>query len=134
MAMVGATTWWVDSDLDGHGVAAGSVTGCDQPVGYASVSDDCDDADPAVWTGCTSGTCSSMGPDLDVYTAPVSYAPELHLVAVYEPYGGPTIRVENHRAGNILLVLNAYEPVKWDMENSARRCRAGEAATAANPS
>jgi hypothetical protein len=41
----GRETWYLDEDLDGHGVPAGTSLACDQPVGYAPSSDDCQDED-----------------------------------------------------------------------------------------
>ncbi len=36
--------WWIDADGDGFGVGTEWVVGCTQPLGYASSSEDCDDA------------------------------------------------------------------------------------------
>lgn len=43
-----APTWYVDGDGDGYGVEGDTVSGCDEPSGYANNPDDCDDSDPAV--------------------------------------------------------------------------------------
>jgi predicted outer membrane repeat protein len=44
-------TFYIDQDGDGHG-SQGSTTGaCLPPEGYAVDSDDCDDTEPAAWTG-----------------------------------------------------------------------------------
>ena len=37
------TTWYRDSDSDGHGGTAASTARCEQPSGYVSTADDCDD-------------------------------------------------------------------------------------------
>ena len=37
------TTWYLDSDGDGHGTPLTSVVSCELPSGYASSSDDCVD-------------------------------------------------------------------------------------------
>jgi hypothetical protein len=37
------TTWYLDADLDLHGVPDGVVAACEQPEGYAATDDDCDD-------------------------------------------------------------------------------------------
>ncbi len=41
-------TWYADADEDGFGTAASSISACNQPVGYALSSADCDDADAAI--------------------------------------------------------------------------------------
>ena len=38
------TTYYRDADGDGHGVATQTIQQCSQPVGYSSVSDDCNDS------------------------------------------------------------------------------------------
>jgi len=43
-----ASTWTIDYDGDGFGSAAYSVAACDQPEGYVTGDDDCDDTDEAV--------------------------------------------------------------------------------------
>ncbi len=43
------STWFEDNDDDGHGDAASPVSACEQPDGTVTGSDDCDDADGAVW-------------------------------------------------------------------------------------
>ncbi len=45
---LGASSWWVDADGDGHGDPGGPTTACEQPTDYAETDDDCDDGDPAV--------------------------------------------------------------------------------------
>jgi hypothetical protein len=46
-------TWYQDSDSDNHGKTAPTKNACDQPSGYASSNDDCDDADPKNYLGNT---------------------------------------------------------------------------------
>ncbi|MEQ1502143.1 MAG: putative metal-binding motif-containing protein [Myxococcota bacterium] len=69
-------TFYVDCDLDDHGVTAGSVTQCFEPAALPSCggqwvtgfSDDCNDADPAVHPGaaetCAPGDLNCDGDDL----------------------------------------------------------------------
>jgi len=44
-------TWYPDADGDGHGVPGATLSSCEQPVGYAASSDDCDDANAANYPG-----------------------------------------------------------------------------------
>lgn len=44
-------TWYLDADGDGFGNAASSSVACARPDGFVSNSDDCDDADPAIFPG-----------------------------------------------------------------------------------
>jgi hypothetical protein len=46
---VDAATWYTDGDGDGFGDAASPQTGCTQPSGTVSDSDDCDDDDASVY-------------------------------------------------------------------------------------
>ena len=52
----GPSAWWYrDEDGDGHGVdtlvEGARVEACREPAGYVASNDDCDDGDPAVYTG-----------------------------------------------------------------------------------
>ncbi len=42
-SVTGLYTWYVDADLDTHGVPEAPVAACEQPAGYAATDDDCDD-------------------------------------------------------------------------------------------
>ena len=46
-------TYYQDSDFDGYGNAAVSKSACSQPMGYVTVSGDCNDASPTVHPGAT---------------------------------------------------------------------------------
>ncbi len=48
-----ATTWYRDVDGDGDGDMAMMVTQCDEPAGYVSNADDCNDSDAAISTDAT---------------------------------------------------------------------------------
>jgi hypothetical protein len=55
------TTWYLDSDGDGFGVEADTVTACDAPSGYVAESKlgfDCDDTDQAHHPGATEDDCA----------------------------------------------------------------------------
>ncbi|MFT4976812.1 MAG: hypothetical protein ACI8S6_002717, partial [Myxococcota bacterium] len=43
-----APTWYADDDGDGFGDASDTIEACEQPSGYVSVADDCDDTDADV--------------------------------------------------------------------------------------
>ena len=59
-----ASTWYIDIDGDGHGNATYTVTSCDQPTGYVSAGDDCDDLDAASYPGGTE-VCDGVDNDCD---------------------------------------------------------------------
>jgi len=48
-----ASTWYLDSDGDGYGLATSTTLACDEPSLHASVADDCDDGDSTVNPGAT---------------------------------------------------------------------------------
>lgn len=43
------TVWYADADGDGYGDIANTITGCNQPQGYVSNSNDCNDANPNLY-------------------------------------------------------------------------------------
>jgi hypothetical protein len=45
------SSFFPDTDGDGHGAPSGSVAACSAPSGFVSSSDDCDDGDAAVYPG-----------------------------------------------------------------------------------
>ena len=63
-AAVDARTFYPDADTDGFGTAAGAVSACAQPAGYAAGSGDCDDKAKDTYPGATE-TCDSRDQDCD---------------------------------------------------------------------
>ena len=69
--LIGASPWYADHDLDGHGRPLEWVLACDQPPGHVADGDDCDDDDPDNYPGnpeaCdgADNDCSGL-PDADV--------------------------------------------------------------------
>ncbi|MCB9779914.1 MAG: FG-GAP repeat protein [Alphaproteobacteria bacterium] len=64
----GETTWYLDGDGDGFGVAGEAVAACVQPDGYAASPGDCDDADaevspgaPEIWYDGIDADCAGGG-------------------------------------------------------------------------
>ena len=49
-SVTGTTTYYVDKDLDGYGSssASSSTKACDEPAGYSTTTDDCDDTDSTI--------------------------------------------------------------------------------------
>ncbi|MDP2307879.1 MAG: hypothetical protein Q8P18_17770 [Pseudomonadota bacterium] len=62
--------WWEDADGDGAGSPADVWVSCEQPDGWVAVAGDCDDADPAVTTG-----CADTGPTDTADTGPTDTGP-----------------------------------------------------------
>jgi len=58
------TVWYLDSDSDGYGTTAYSVTACDEPSGFADNADDCDDGDSGTWPGANE-SCDGDDNDCD---------------------------------------------------------------------
>ncbi len=62
--VVGQSTWYVDSDGDGHGAGTFTLDACFEPTGMAATSDDCDDAEALTFPGANE-TCDSADNDCD---------------------------------------------------------------------
>jgi len=58
------TTYYLDSDADGHGVSTSTTEDCSVPTGYAEDADDCDDTDSAVNPDATE-VCNDVDDDCD---------------------------------------------------------------------
>jgi hypothetical protein len=61
---VDASTWYADSDGDGHGDAGTSAVACTAPSGHVATDDDCDDANGAVHPS-ASEICDTIDNDCD---------------------------------------------------------------------
>jgi len=74
------TTYYADGDGDGYGVSADTQVACTQPVGYSSISNDCDDGsasiNPAATEICDSSNidedCDGITDDADATTSNAS--------------------------------------------------------------
>ena len=59
-----ASTWYADSDSDGYGDAASTVTACNQPSGFVADSSDCDDQDNTI-NPVAAELCNELDDDCD---------------------------------------------------------------------
>ena len=59
-----ALTWFADGDGDGHGSADAPTAACNQPSGFVSSNDDCDDTNGDVSPSATE-TCNTVDDDCD---------------------------------------------------------------------
>lgn len=81
------TTYYLDSDSDGYGLATSYVQACTAPIGYASVSGDCDDALSTSNPG-SSETCNAVDDNCDGTVdegCPSTVAGEEPYNALYQP-------------------------------------------------
>jgi len=62
------TTFFADTDGDGHGDAASTMSACTQPTGFVTTSDDCDDANANRFPGATD-VCDGVDNDCAAATA-----------------------------------------------------------------
>ena len=58
------TPWYADTDGDGHGDPTVTQRACEEPEGWVSEGDDCDDSNPAAYPGGTE-VCSGADEDCD---------------------------------------------------------------------
>jgi hypothetical protein len=58
------TTYYLDADGDGHGTEVASTEACEAPDGYASTTDDCNDADAAI-SPSAAEVCNGWDDDCD---------------------------------------------------------------------
>lgn len=62
--VTGTTTWYLDADADGYGLATGTKAACVKPSGYSNKSGDCDDTTAAV-NPSASEACNGRDDDCD---------------------------------------------------------------------
>ncbi len=75
-------SWWYDSDEDGYGDPAMLSLACDQPVGYSSLGEDCDDSKSGVNPGAqeicdafnVDEDCNALADDADGTVDPATYS------------------------------------------------------------
>ena len=84
------TTFYEDADLDGEGALDSTVEACEEPEGYASNADDCDDTNAGVNTGATE-VCDGLDNDCDGATDDPTAADALTFYADTDAdgYGDP---------------------------------------------
>ena len=86
-----AATWYIDYDADGYGSSTYTTQACDQPTGYASTSDDCDDTSALASPGVTE-ICDEIDNncDGDVDEDSASDATTWYLDLDLDGYGDPS--------------------------------------------
>jgi len=63
-ASVTKATWYADSDSDGYGVSSSTVDSCEEPTGFVSNGDDCDDSSDSIYPAAAE-ICNSVDDDCD---------------------------------------------------------------------
>ena len=61
---IDVTTWYLDADGDGYGISMSTEESCDQPLGYANNSDDCNDTESSI-SPAGSEICDGLDNDCD---------------------------------------------------------------------
>ncbi len=82
-----AGTWYADADSDAYGNQAVSVVDCDQPAGYVSDDNDCDDTDETVHPGAEE-TCDGVDNDCDGDEASCEYGGEMDIAKARAKHWG----------------------------------------------
>jgi len=87
------STFYYDGDEDGFGNSSVSVTGCEEPLGYVSLADDCDDGDDTIYPGATE-ECDGQDQDCDG-VADNGVTTRWYLDGDFDGYGDPGTYVDS---------------------------------------
>jgi hypothetical protein len=113
----GKTTWYLDVDLDGYGVAGSTLSACDRPTGYAPIAGDVCPENATKQTSAGVCGCALNDTDVDGDNRIDCVDIELSLLAMNDSIeaGVPYIvRVNAHAISPILPMSGMQLAVKFD--------------------
>ena len=87
-----ATTFYLDSDSDGYGDAAVSITDCTQPSGYVLDATDCDDSDATIYPNATE-ICDGIDNDCNGTIDDNTSATTFYLDSDSDGYGDAAVSI-----------------------------------------
>ncbi|MDP2314089.1 MAG: MopE-related protein [Pseudomonadota bacterium] len=123
-----ATSWYVDTDGDGHGDAATTVLACDLGDGLSDLDDDCDDADATAFPGAPE-SCDDVDDDCDgtVDESPVD-APAWYTDADADGYGDASASTAacDAPAGMVAAGTDCDDPVAVVSPGGTERCNGAD--------
>lgn len=100
LTLVSSVTYYADADGDGFGNAASAVSGCTQPAGYVTNSDDCNDTNSAIGTATLTFYADADGDGLG--------NPAASTVACSAPAGYVAGNMDCNDANNAIGAAQAY--------------------------